>query len=60
MGYTFVPIVAVFYELVARAIISFTLPVFIGYMDICVASLFAWFSATIPLYFSYKKKWILF
>ena len=56
MGYTFVPIVAVFYELVARAIISFTLPVFIGYMDICVASLFAWFSATIPLYFSYKKK----
>ena len=56
MGYTLVPMMAGFYELIARSLISFTLPTFIGYLGICLASPFAWFSATIPLYFTYKKK----
>ena len=56
IGYTFIPMIAGFYELVARTVISFTLPTFIGYLGICLASPFAWFSACIPLYFTYKKR----
>lgn len=56
IGYTFIPMMAGFYELIARSIISFTLPTFIGYMSIYLTSLFVWFIASVPLYFAYKKK----
>mgnify|MGYP006367029023 FL=1 len=45
-----------FYELVARTIIVFTLPKFIGYTGICVADPIAWIVATIPLMYSYNKR----
>ncbi len=56
MGYTFVPMMAGFYELLARTVVAFTLPAFIGYLGICIASPVAWFSAAIPLAFDYRKK----
>ena len=56
MGYTFVPMMAGVYELLARTVVAFTLPAFIGYLGICIASPVAWFSASIPLAFDYKRK----
>ena len=56
MGYTFIPMMVGAYELVARTIIAFTLPVFIGYLGICIANPIAWFSAAIPLVFNYRRK----
>ena len=56
MGYTFIPMMVGAYELVARTVIAFTLPAFIEYLGICIASPIAWFSAAIPLAFSYRKK----
>ena len=56
MGYTFVPMMAGFYELLARTFIAFTLPAFIGYFGICIANPIAWFSASIPLMFNYRRK----
>lgn len=56
MGYTFVPMMAGVYELLARTVVAFTLPTFIGYLGICIASPVAWFSASIPLAFDYRRK----
>lgn len=56
MGYTFVPMMAGAYELLARTVVAFTLPAFIGYLGICIASPVAWFSAAIPLVFDYRRK----
>ena len=56
IGDSFVPMMAGFYELVARTIIVFTLPKFIGYTGICVADPIAWIVATIPLMYSYNKR----
>lgn len=56
MGYTFVPMMAGVYELLARTVVAFTLPAFIGYLGICIASPVAWFSASIPLAFDYRRK----
>ena len=39
MGYTFVPMMAGVYELLARTVVAFTLPAFIGYLGICIACL---------------------
>lgn len=56
MGYTFIPMMAGFYELLARTVVAFTLPTFIGYLGICIASPVAWLSAAIPLAFDYRRK----
>ncbi|MFU7514370.1 hypothetical protein [Clostridium sp. HCS.1] len=56
MGESLVPIMAGAYELIARAIVAFTLPRFIGYTGICLADPVAWLAAAIPLGLYYYKK----
>lgn len=56
IGDSFVPMMAGVYELIARAIVAFTLPKVIGYMGICLSDPIAWFAAAIPLAYAYYKK----
>lgn len=56
MGESFVPMMAGFYELIARAIVVFTLPEYIGFLGICLSDPIAWFAAVIPLGFTYYRK----
>ena len=56
MGESFVPMMAGVYELLARAIVAFTLPKFIGFTGICLSDPIAWLSACIPLMISYYRK----
>ena len=56
MGESFVPMMAGVYELLARAIIAFTLPKFIGFTGICLSDPIAWISACIPLMITYYRK----
>ena len=56
MGESFVPMMAGVYELLARAIVVFTLPTFIGYTGICISDPIAWIAAAVPLMYSYNKK----
>ncbi len=53
IGKTFMPLMGGVFELLARAICAFTLPLFWGYTGICLAGPAAWLSAAIPLYISY-------
>ena len=55
MGDAFIPMMAGVAELVVRVIVAFTLPAFIGYTGICLASPIAWIAATIPLSIKYFK-----
>lgn len=54
IGDAFIPMMAGVAELVARVIVAFTLPSFIGYIGICLASPFAWIGATIPMAIKYR------
>ncbi|MBC8631735.1 MATE family efflux transporter [[Eubacterium] tenue] len=56
MGYTFTPMIAGVCELVARTVVSFTLPLAIGYTGVCLAGPFAWIAACIPLMIEYFRK----
>ncbi len=56
MGESFVPMMAGAFELIARAVVAFALPSFIGYTGICLADPVAWLSASIPLGIYYFKK----
>lgn len=56
MGESLVPMMAGAYELIARSVVAFTLPKFIGYTGICLSDPFAWLSAAIPLGIYYFKK----
>ena len=56
MGESFVPMMAGVYELVARAIVAFTLPRYLKFTGICLADPVAWFAAVIPLGFTYFKR----
>lgn len=56
MGYTFTPMMAGVCELVARTVVSFTLPLAIGYTGVCLAGPFAWIAACIPLMIDYFRK----
>lgn len=56
MAESFVPMMAGAFELIARAVVAFTLPSFIGYTGICLADPVAWLSAAIPLGIYYFKK----
>ena len=56
MGESFVPMMAGAFELIARALVAFILPRFIGYTGICLADPVAWLSAAIPLGIYYFKK----
>ena len=44
------------YELIARAIVAFTLPQYIGFFGICLADPVAWRAASIPLGITYFKR----
>lgn len=50
------PMMAGVGELLARTIVSFTLPTLIGYSGICLAGPMAWLAASIPLIVDYLKK----
>ncbi|MEG0295156.1 MAG: MATE family efflux transporter [Clostridium sp.] len=56
IGESFIPMMAGFYELVARSLTAFILPKYIGYLGICMADPIAWVAACIPLAFSYFKR----
>lgn len=49
MGKSFMPLMGGVFELVARSVASFTLPVVAGYLGICLAGPLAWASAALPL-----------
>lgn len=53
IGRSFMPLMAGFFELFARAVASYILPAAIGYAGVCLAGPIAWFSAAIPLAISY-------
>lgn len=59
MGESFIPMMAGVYELLARALVAFTLPNVLGFTGICLADPVAWLAAAIPLgltYFNRIKK----
>ena len=56
MGESFVPMMAGVYELVARSLVVFILPKYIGFAGICLSDPIAWIAASLPLMFSYYKK----
>ena len=53
IGKTFMPLMGGFFELIARSVCAFTLPLLWGYAGICLAGPVAWLSAAIPLMISY-------
>lgn len=56
MGESFVPMMVGVYELVARSIVVFTLPKFIGFTAICLSDPIAWIVAAVPLMITYYRK----
>lgn len=56
MGDSFVPMMAGVAELVARAVVAFTLPKFIGFVGICLSDPVAWVAAAVPLMITYYRK----
>lgn len=60
IGSSFIPMLGGAIELVARIAVAFTLPGYIGYAGICLASPLAWVFATIPLILAFvytEKRW---
>lgn len=56
MGEPFVPMMAGVFELVARAVVAYTLPALIGFSGICLADPAAWIAAFTPLIIVYRIK----
>ena len=56
MGESFVPMMAGIYELVARSLVVFILPKYIGFAGICLSDPIAWIAAALPLMFTYYNK----
>ena len=56
MGQSFIPMMAGVFELVARAVVAYTLPTFIGFTGICLADPSAWIAAFTPLIIVYFIK----
>lgn len=56
MGDSFIPMIAGVAELIARAVVAFTLPKFIGFVGICLADPVAWIAAAVPLMIAYYRK----
>ncbi|MEG0580483.1 MAG: MATE family efflux transporter, partial [Niameybacter sp.] len=56
MGQSFVPMMAGLFELVARAVVAYTLPAVIGFTGICLADPAAWIAAFVPLIIVYFIK----
>ena len=53
VGKSFMPLMAGVFELIARAVVSFTLPGILGFTGICLAGPIAWMAAAIPLGITY-------
>lgn len=56
MGDSFIPMMAGVAELLARALVAFTLPKFIGFVGICLSDPVAWIAAAVPLMIVYYSK----
>ncbi|WP_053984531.1 MATE family efflux transporter [Niameybacter massiliensis] len=56
MGESFIPMMAGVFELVARAVVAYTLPAVIGFVGICLADPAAWIAAAVPLVIVYFMK----
>ena len=56
MGESFMPMMAGVYELIARCIVAFTLPKYIGFTGICLSDPIAWVAAAVPLVITYNNK----
>lgn len=56
IGESFVPMMAGIYELIARSLVVFILPKYIGFTGICLADPIAWIAAALPLMFTYYSK----
>lgn len=56
MGHSFMPLMAGVFELLARLIVSYTVPKFIGFAGVCLANAIAWPAAAIPLMITYYIK----
>lgn len=56
MGDSFIPMIAGVAELLARAVVAFTLPKFIGFVGICLSDPVAWIAAAVPLMITYYRK----
>lgn len=54
MGSGLIPMLSSIQELIFRALAAFTLPAFLGYAGICLASPMSWVSATVLLLIAYK------
>jgi len=53
VGKSFMPLMAGVFELIARTLVSFTLPGIIGFTGICLAGPLAWVAAAVPLGITY-------
>lgn len=53
IGKNFMPVMGGVFELIARTVVAFILPAFIGYLGICYAGPIAWVSAALPLGIAY-------
>ena len=56
MGESFMPMMAGVLELIARSIVAFTLPKYIGFTGICLSDPVAWIAASVFLMITYYKK----
>ena len=56
MGQSFIPMMAGVFELIARALVAYTLPAVIGFTGICLADPAAWIAASTPLIIVYFIK----
>ena len=53
VGKSFMPLMAGVFELIARTVVSFTLPGIIGFTGICLVGPLAWVAASVPLGITY-------
>ncbi|MBO5353936.1 MAG: MATE family efflux transporter [Lachnospiraceae bacterium] len=53
VGKSLMPLMAGVFELIARGVVSFTLPAVLGFTGICLAGPVAWMAAAIPLGITY-------
>lgn len=53
IGRSFMPLMAGVFELIARCVVSFTLPQRMGYIGVCLAGPVAWIAAAVPLCIAY-------
>lgn len=56
IGESFVPMMAGAYEMIARTVVAFYLPTYIGFIGVALADPIAWFAAAIPLMITYYRK----